>query len=145
MPRGYPDFFGTSVFPYFGPVEIQAPLIAIVAAGGRELIFELTAKSIIRGGYLHIVGQPNPLLGLIDFSIDAAVGWYTSSLLALKRNWIQNKEWFFGLTEYSPVDELYTIAFSGDSTIGQSFRLYYENGGAANVTLSGYLWYTNII
>ena len=145
MPRGYPDFFGFSTFPYFGPVELQHRMNSPVAGGGRELEFELLTKSIIRAGYLHITGQDAPITGILDLSIDDLPGWFTISLAALRESFIYHKEWFFYLTEYSPVDELYTIAFRGDTTIGQTFRLYYENGGAGAATLDGYLWYTEII
>jgi len=145
MSRGYPDFFGFSTFPYFGPVELQHRMTSPVAGGGRELEFELTTKSIIRGGYLHITGQDDPLTGLLDLSIDDVPGWWTSSLAALRESVVEHKEWFLYLTEYAPVDEIYTIAFRGDTTIGQTFRLYYENGGAGAADLDGYLWYTEII
>lgn len=54
MPRGYPDFFGFSVFPFWGSPLLATFADAAIGAGVRVPMHALNLKGQIAGGFLRI-------------------------------------------------------------------------------------------
>ena len=69
MAKGYPDFFGFSMFPYYG-TTFRDDDSSVITPLNNETLISLTMKGIIRGGYI-VVSLPATLnTTLISVSID---------------------------------------------------------------------------
>ena len=67
MARGYPDFFGHSVFPYFGPTNIIDD--AGFCTGAFDQIINLTGKGVFLGATVYINDNDDPPTGIFEIAI----------------------------------------------------------------------------
>jgi len=52
MAKGYPDFFGFSMFPYYGPIY-EAHDTGTAPSGGSDTIVSVTSKGVLRAGWIN--------------------------------------------------------------------------------------------
>ncbi len=69
MAKGYPDFFGFSMFPYYGTTNV---IYRNAGVGPLDFIdvMNLTLKGVCIGGYINIVTNASDHAGRIRFWID---------------------------------------------------------------------------
>jgi len=59
MAKGFPDFFGQSIFPTYGPVLQATVTVAHSASGDTDTILTITGKGLIRTIYLEAYNTNN--------------------------------------------------------------------------------------
>lgn len=55
MARGYPDFFGMSVFPQYGPFQVDAAIAVNCPDSAITQVIALAGKGVTYGGYLQLI------------------------------------------------------------------------------------------
>ena len=75
MPRGHPDFLGTSTFLAYGDVIQAAPIVGAIGAGDTEKVLEITQKAILLGGFLTIYHLINDLDFWVRVVTDGTIRW----------------------------------------------------------------------
>jgi len=73
MARGYPDYFGTSLFPRMGIFTTYSSGAVICPNGVTTEIFDLTEKMVLFGGYIILGGPPLENLISVRHTIDGTV------------------------------------------------------------------------
>jgi len=67
MARGYPDFFGQSIFPYFGPTNIIND--AGFSTGGADVIINLVGKGVFLGGTIYVNDNDDPPVSIFEIAM----------------------------------------------------------------------------
>jgi len=148
MARGYPDFFGQSIFPKYGlPVHELKP-VAVVAAGDTEIIFNVVGKGRTYGGWIRWYGTDDVFRTTkLIVTIDAVVQTFLTPYLELDRNISSRTAQTFALTGYE-VDDLHeNVVYTGekDWTFEQTFVVTLVNDTAANITVVGSFDWSQVI
>jgi len=143
MARGYPDFFGVSIFPWYGAYLLSAEITPI-GAGLTVDTFVLNHKAVIMGGYFELNTVPDlnnvnvnvfcdgtsmidlPLITWITYNLTTPDG----SLLYLIRDDREHDYVMWGINQ--------------GVSIGQSFHIQVVNLTANPITAAGRLFYANI-
>jgi len=143
MPRGYPDYFGQSVFPKYGTASLEAAMVNAVADDETELI-KIEGKGRTYGG---VVISPDP-----DLKTTSRVRIYIDDELFF--NWSIHSLYLHGFTSMTPLPESilcydptspnYAIGIEKDLTFEQSFALKFDNTAAAVITIAYYMYYSLI-
>ena len=145
MNRGYPDYFGFSMFPYFGEVLVQDQLLPLPLGPGLFRIYELNHKGVILGGkfYLGTPVWPSPVEIII--TIDGAV--------VLQERVLDMIEWGpfsvgsspLNVTVYNQEDSYTVHEFTREISFGQTFAVDLTIAGVNAITVLGKLVYTLIV
>ena len=142
MARGYPDFFGVSTFPYYGPAYRQGSLEVIIPAGDDLYLFHILNKSVLRAGYLHIAKYDNPdnVIILTGFDGVAATQLHLKDLFDRKVFSPHMADLY--LTEYDQDGMVATIGIKEDMSIGTEYLFKIWNAGATDMEVDGALYYS---
>jgi len=143
--RGYPDFFGYSVFPFWGVHQIQGMLWGVVGVGLNQDIFLLSLKGVVRGGSFTLDLPDDPSNIGITLTIDGNVfgAFFLDTLL--RYNFLSRDTSVFYLLHYDSDAQKYTIVLTPDISFGTEYRVNVLNAGAVNVNVFGsviYSWIT---
>ena len=145
MAKGYPDFFGYSMFPYYGTIYVTGTSTA-VAAGATFTAISLTMKGYIHGGFLQIEGFDDLTTVFIRVYIDGnmlasrylstLIGKYSApipdQIMAARRISLEAKEAMIGI--------------QSSLTFRDSFLITVRNDNAANaLTVIPRVQYSNIL
>jgi len=76
MARGFPDWFGQSIFPTWGQYTQHLIAHNHSGTGVIDTVQEQTGKGIVRGADLHLAntGQDGDLDNILYFNVDGVVG-----------------------------------------------------------------------
>jgi len=136
MARGYPDFFGYSVFPYYGPAARDLGGVN-VPGGGREVIVSLTGKRHVYAVQVTVLdvdwSRNDSIYLYVDGVLIRSTSWW--SLLDYERNSQMPTELW--LSCYDEEHHYHIMGFSGGFSLGVSIELQYEVAGANVVTVYG--------
>jgi len=136
MARGYPDFFGNSVFPWYGPAA-RALGGVDVPGGGREIIVENTGKRHIYAVQIHTIDadwdKNDGISMYVDGVLIRSTSWW--SLLDYERNSQMPTEMW--LSCYDEEHHYHVMGFGGGFSIGLSIRIEYTVFGVNPVTVFG--------
>jgi len=123
MARGYPDFFGFSVFPYHGAaIQLHYADQLLVA---DQVIFTLAHKGLFLGGSLHLMDSD--AIPLTRFDIKVVIDGSVNILV--QRVFVRSS---VNSYEYAPMGELTTkrldnkyivYEFNKEVAFGQEFQL----------------------
>jgi len=77
MARGYPDFFGFSIFPFYGAIRYTGETLKVLPGGVETEIFTIIGKGRIWGGEWQVIHGTNlPAISLniyIDEDLAASI------------------------------------------------------------------------
>jgi len=144
MARGYPDYFGYSVFPYYGDLLVQEQLAGGVLAANTETIFELAHKGVIMGGELYIVGAVDPVNAEINITIDGS-GVLSRFIVDLyNNNYSENNSYLLNLTRLTYGFSAASLQFGKEISFSTQFLLEVTATALGNLEIYGRLLYTAI-
>ena len=86
MAKGYPDFFGFSMFPYHGTSFIDSAL-HVVSPGDIDTLVSLDFKGIVTGGHLHIQVVASDQLYQVNLTVDGSL---ICEVEGLNEQWVDN-------------------------------------------------------
>jgi len=85
MAKGYPDFYGFPIFPYYGDVSEEYDAAVVVLAGAFTELFSVTGKLRVHGGFMYISSNSSMEDDFFTVEIDgvAFYNFYVSEGIAL--------------------------------------------------------------
>jgi len=144
MSKGYPDFFGQSIFLKYGIYNIESDF-AIVVAGTRPTIVEVEAKGLLQGGFIYTndvdaLSSDNPYL-------------YIDGVDIIEKTWSGMFNANFGNNPYTPVvlmsydvdTPAYGLFFQNQIPFETSLTIKYKKVLGGNVLVTGALYYQELI
>ena len=145
MARGYPDFFGTSVFPMYGNNGLAPNGPADVDPAATVTIFDIGGKFVCQGGFLDMWDDDGAGATQVDLYIDG-VHFFGQSIANMFQHQGAGPLIFpFYLMRYAPGDERYVIGFSGPYTVGTGWRMDLISVSTVNIALYGRFWYSTVV
>lgn len=75
LTKGYPDFFGYSIFPQYGTYVVEEKPATVLGAGATVTLFDITAKATVYGGFIHVYGFTVELGLTLEWYIDGDLWW----------------------------------------------------------------------
>jgi hypothetical protein len=145
MARGYPDFFGYSIFPWFGVNHSQEVLTALILSGVIADVFNLPYKGVIKGGFLEFSLGDGAGFVTLSLSVDGDTVFAFTLEYMRNKALVQSGSHLVFLKKYDPDALLFTVGFTPDISFGQEYILTAQPTGAANLAVAGELLYTRII
>ena len=144
MAKGYPDFFGFSMFPFYGSL-LDDMSIGVLSAGETDDVTSISGKNHIFGGYARLfnVADPTDLnikiitdsVTIQDFSYQALLGAQES-----------NKPYAAGVVTLASYEAaLIVIRFLGGFTVEDEYIIRMKNNGAYSMNGAGELYYSPIV
>jgi len=144
MARGYPDFFGQSVFLQYGPAKLAlADTVAI--ANDSKTVLTVTGKGVMYLGFLDVEG-----LGLVN---DDLLQFYFDGNLFVN-NTLANfaDQWWRGEAPANvrcevarPLSFYYALKLCGPLTYGTSIQIRYIETSGRTPDLFGRFWYADLV
>ena len=144
MARGYPDFFGFSVFPQYGPFTEEHGAPVDILAGNTRDFFELTAKGVIYDGYHRIYSCADPSNILINVTVDGDLIPSVSPDVLLRYNLTSEGDYLISLKEYNPELGEYIVALRRGTTFSGTFKTTIINDSAGDITVISILQWANL-
>ena len=142
MARGYPDYFGFSVFPSYGDFAREDFNENPGGGAVRYEIFGLTAKGKTAGGYFYVHTAP---LTTNDFLLEVRIdGEYFSPgrvWADVNYNYSGNPDNILQLKYANTRTHVYTYAFAKDWTFGYEFDLVATVFDINDITCLGSFFY----
>jgi hypothetical protein len=144
MAKGYPDYFGQSVWPKYGPLQFQGILSPDVLAGATTTLFSIAAQSIGRHGRMRLINVTNPTKVSMQLTVDGTLVLnYTLTYLFS----------VFGhggagdpivVLNYDVIGQTFDIEFGVGLAIGQGMALAVFNNLATDIAVAGRLTYYQV-
>jgi len=145
MAKGYPDFFGYSVFPFLGVYQSQVQQIAVLAAFATGDIFSVTGKMIVRGGAVRCLYVPATMIfHQFQIIVDGAVVHTIDPREMLNRNITNFEDNIIIIREYRQIQGYITVALTSEISVLESFILRAVSTGANILGIAGELYYCNV-
>lgn len=144
MAQGYPDFFGFSVFPQYGPYRFEDPLIVGLLAGNSGNLFEVSGKGVLVGGFIYVSGTADHGNLHIQLTADGegSYDYVFTYFQVYGFNYPQVGNFY--ASWFSESDKDYLIHPSPGLTFGQSLVIGMSNASAANITIASNLWWQQV-
>ena len=145
MAKGYPDFFGYSVFPYYGDLLNQDVLVPGVVALDTATLFEISHKGILFGGYLYLFSTDAPPTDLLVITVDGSVVFSDSCLHLYWFGYTDSGSTFVCLRSLNYVDLHRTLEFNRQISFSTEFKVELTAGADSDITTIGRIAYTAIV
>lgn len=148
MTRGYPDFFGFSVFPYYGSNQVVDEYAGVaIADGNSDDLAECGSKGRSLGGWLAIAATAwslrtitlQPIIDTVSFPAVYIYDYRQWGLGTQLNDVLQ-------LTYYKPVSG-YFFAFAIKDGInwGQSFKIRVEQNTGNNIAVYAMHYWQQVV
>lgn len=124
MARGYPDFFGQSIFPKFGALTYVDLASGVVAPGNWATVVDVSTKGQIHSCLIAIqeIGGTSEAVS-IKVTVDG-LELFNWNVVALKNYALdKNRSWLAYLVLYDTETPLYGISLSDSITFEQSLKV----------------------
>jgi len=145
--KGYPDFFGFSIFPQFGAYQYTDSGAIIVAANTWGTIFDISAKGRIYTGYIAIqdLGLADTSTIFVEMTVDGQL-MYSFTLDVMQQ--IGHNQPFdlpFVLAAYDKKTNYYNVVLQSDFSFSQSVLVRVFTDATAQIFVHGYLIWAKVI
>lgn len=139
MARGYPDYFGYSMFPYYGAL-LDMDDTGVLAAGAFVDTLALAHKGMIRGGYLHFWGGAPAINLELTITPDGNnLGMHAVSTW-MNNGWTKPEGNALYLTFYNDATQHFMLSFVPGFPFDISYSLRIENTSAGPTS-----WYAELL
>jgi hypothetical protein len=144
MARGYPDFFGSSIFPGYGvPLSLVSMAIPI-AAGATVAVVDLALKGSTGHGFIYL----DDLVTIADVTVQATIDGYAHFILGLDNLYNilapHERQSLVSLTYLNRESQHATLSICPGIPFGQSFKVEITNGLATDITANVELLYFSV-
>ena len=145
MAKGYPDFFGYSVFPFLGVYQSQVQQIDVLAAFATGDIFSVTGKIIIRGGRVRCLYVPATMrFQYYEIIVDGVVVQTLYPQTMVQSNLTNFEDNIMIIREYREIQGYTTVVLTSEISVLESFILRAISTGANILGIAGELYYCNV-
>lgn len=144
MGRGYPDYFGYSMFPTYGKMLRDNLPTTNIPNGSTLEAFSISSKSILQGGFIGISGSSNSPNIFIRITIDGDVAVYQALDIMYLYNLAKMDCSLVYLLTYSPITTVYSVGFKRLIPVEYEYKIEIVNNTAYTLTVFGDLNYSNI-
>jgi len=145
MAKGFPDYFGQSIWPKYGTMLTDDELVAGVAPGATATILYVTGQGQLRNASLFINGMGNPASIYILITVDGVLV-YANPLYTIM--------YYFGdtpsdviaqCTLYDIVAGIYSIVINREIPFVSSFKVEILNNSILALTDFAEIYYYHVV
>jgi len=148
MARGYPDFFGFSVFPQYGPFQVQVAAGVNCPNGATTQVITIAGKGATYGGYLHLsIAQLVKNQMSVDLDLDGNV--FTQDIPGPGVIYYNDRQFmrFLRLFEYSwdGATSIAAYEIAKDFTFGVNLTISVTNNNGIALTAQSNIWWAQVV
>jgi len=148
MARGYPDFFGMSVFPQYGPFQVEAEVAVNCPNAATTPVIAIAGKGVTYGGYLHLsIAQLVKNQMAIDCTLDGNA--FTQDIPGPGFLYYNDRQFkrFLRLFEYSWDGATGIVAYeiAEGFTFNASLAIAVTNNNGIALTAQANIWWARVI
>jgi len=145
MPRGYPDYFGQSIFPKYGGFKTYQHSELNLSSVNYTTIVNVTAKGKIYDGYLCFVGTAMDVFAKLKVTIDGAVTQETTLDFLLNRFWSFSNRGILNIIAWNDEDEYYYVQVGKDITFEQSYKIEAKGTNDNSLNCTSVIYYAQVV
>ena len=145
MARGYPDYFGQSMYLRMGKVELYHGVGIVCAFGAVTHILDVDNRMMIKACRIILQDIAEPDSVNIEVTIDADVAADDSIDTFYTNNVTKPDQGLIYCVVYAPALERYVLQFSMDLTIDTNILINVNNVSAADCTAEIMYLYGHIL
>ena len=146
MAKGYPDYFGTPIFPQYGTFDATLTPAGAVNNGNTKTMWELTGKGRIYGGAIRsTVIDNNPEGIFFTITVDDVSHNTDYVGLMVDRGNAHLGSRFIQIRRYNLSDNIFMLEMMGGLIYGVNYKIVLDNRSGGDVTPYGYLYHTRIV
>lgn len=140
MSKGYPDFFGYSVFPDYGPA-IQEHEADMTAAPTTSLAMELTGKGTLHGARVTLLaaGGIEGASLAIQFDNQDSISENLSTQV-VRRPFIATEPWLFQIINYNQLLDYAVVIIKGGVSFRDNLKIHVGHATINTVYVIDLLW-----
>jgi len=131
MARGYPDFFGYSIFPQYGSHN-QAVFNDTIPAAGVHNLITVNGKGVLQSGYVEIWNGTDLIYNTLYIEVDGQPYTDLSLYILLEGNFTKLLEYPFTLLKYDIEHNDFYVAINGVISFTQSLVIDYNMNVASS-------------
>ena len=144
MARGYPDFFGRSIYPKYGVLQRHEAAFMGILPGATQTILNVTAQGTTGPSYLYATGIGDLSLLVPICYIDGARLTYRSIAVMVSENNSKGEDYVFFLRRWEPASHKVYVYLTPYINFTGSYRVDLWNQSAANVDCDMYFNYYSV-
>lgn len=144
MSRGYPDFFGQSVFTKYGQFYHDYDDNMGIVDGENYEFIEILGKGMIYSQMLYFTNVSNPALAYLGFEIDGltAMEYYFNDFIVKGLTGLSDFQ--INAMRYDTSGQVFSFALKGGFTFDFQFRSYVKNETGFNIKGRSVLNYSSV-
>lgn len=148
MARGYPDFFGMSVFPQYGPFQVESATGINCPNAATTQVIALAGKGVTYGGYLHLnLAQQSKNQMAVDITLDGNT--FTQDIPGPGAIYYNDRQFlrFLRLFEYSWDGTTGIVAYeiAEAFTFNATLVIELTNNNGVAVTAQANIWWAKVV
>jgi len=144
MPRGYPDYFGHSIFPKYGSAQWKWGVEIVPSLSTVEIV-KVTGKGVLTGGWVYLTEQvgheADDILLYVDGRSLVSGAWK----LFFEYSFTSGCNYFFTVSRFNNIEGNFTGFFNKEYSFEQGLILKYTASAVGDSIVHGALGYYNII
>ena len=144
MAKGYPDFFGHSVFPQLGSFINESEGPDVIANGDTHDVFSISGKGCVYDGYHRIYLCTDFSLTSVRLTIDGVASQWAALDTLLEYRFTQEGEYIYTLQQYCPEDQQAIIAIRDEITFATDFKSEIRNLTGFNISAVSVFYYAKV-
>ena len=144
MARGYPDFFGFSVFPWYGALSSVLDNTTVIAPGNSATVVDLALKGRSQGGILWLWSTASIDTDRVSIIIDGTE--FAVWGFSVWESYHHNANYLPILMRYYNLDIFFvSFEFGPDWVFGTQYKVVITNNGTGNLGVDMRFYYNVIV
>ena len=144
MAKGYPDYFGQSVWPKHGSMRTDDELVGVIAGLDTETILLATGLGVLHGATIFINSTVLPAGIEFILTVDGIIVYQNFLLRIFQYFRDTPADIIISCTEYDIENGSYSVVINGGISFISSFRVQIHNWGGANINDTAEIYYYHV-
>ena len=143
MAKGYPDYFGQSVWPKYGEMELSTyndPVGTLLTIP----VVDLTSQAVLHSGYIYIFNVTNPGSVSMEVIVDGKSLGAMDLSFYFRVSGVQGIRMPFIMTEYMSAGSFCIFVVGVEIPFKSTFQVLVKNLTALDINVLSYLGYYRI-
>jgi len=141
MAKGYPDFFGFSIFPQYGSFQFDVINVNVPNLVNTELV-AVAGKGVTHSGIIEVSGTDLSLTDYFTVVVDSTLIQYVDIEDIFPGGFTTVKDYPMTCSYWRYSDEKYKFKINSGITFRDSFAIWMVQVSGAAATVAGWLsWY----
>ncbi len=144
MAKGYPDFFGISIFPQYSAYQVDRQAPIDIVGGGSANLWTINTRAELFGGWIRFITTSDPPECTVIMTADGSDLIIFDFALSMKYGLIQPFKAPIVLSRYDRAEKEYGVVIQSIVRFESSLVISMSSWGVEDLTGWGEIYYAKI-